>query len=89
MEYSSSQYGYCRPDESGAPTGAKEPRRLLWSIVHDFDKLLTPVLTILQELQERRAGTSRQIRKIDGAIFCAFRAKTLARQLLDLRTLGR
>ena len=56
---------------------------LLSSIVHDFNSLLTPVLTILEELQSRRAGTSRQLRKLDGAIYCAFRAKILARELLD------
>ncbi|CAH2395192.1 hypothetical protein MES5069_1000007 [Mesorhizobium escarrei] len=51
--------------------------------MHDFNSLLTPVLTILEELQARRAGTSRQLRKLDGAIYCAFRAKILARELLD------
>ena len=51
--------------------------------MHDFNSLLTPVLTILEELQSRRAGTSRQLRKLDGAIYCAFRAKILARELLD------
>ena len=51
--------------------------------MHDFNNLLTPVLTILEELQGRRVGTSRQLKKLDGAIYCAFRAKILARELLD------
>jgi signal transduction histidine kinase len=57
-------------------------RLLLSSIVHDFNNLLTPVVSILEGLQ-RQHGTSRELVKIDGAIFCAFRAKVLARQLLD------
>ena len=61
-----------------------DPRQLLASIVHDFNNLLTPVVSILEELQTRGAGTStRQLKKIDSAIYCAFRAKLLARQLLD------
>ena len=60
-----------------------DPRMLLASIVHDFNNLLTPIVTIMEELQRQKTGTPRQLRKIDGAIFCAFRAKTLARQLLD------
>ena len=40
---------------------AAEPRLRLSSIVHDFNSLLTPVLTILEELQGRRVGTSRQL----------------------------
>ncbi|MGX5846662.1 ATP-binding protein [Mesorhizobium sp. PL10] len=71
--------------------GADEPitayatdlRLLLASIVHDFNNLLTPIVNILEELQSRRFGTCRQLKKIDGAIYCAFRAKILARQLLD------
>ena len=66
------------------PLIGSDPRLVLSSIVHDFNNLLTPVVTILEELQRRRAGTSREIGKIDGAIHCAFRAKALARQLLDL-----
>jgi signal transduction histidine kinase len=62
---------------------ATDPRLLLASIVHDFNNLLTPVVSILDELQARGAGTHRQLEKIDAAIYCAFRAKTLARQLLD------
>ena len=62
---------------------ATDPRQLLASIVHDFNNLLTPVVSILEELQARGTGTSRQLKKIDAAIYCAFRAKILARQLLD------
>jgi signal transduction histidine kinase len=60
-----------------------DPRMLPASIVHDFNNLLTPIVAIMQELQRQETGTPRQLRKIDGAIFCAFRAKVLARQLLD------
>ncbi|MER8634261.1 ATP-binding protein [Mesorhizobium opportunistum] len=60
-----------------------DPRMLLASIVHDFNNLLTPIVSIMEELQRLRAGSPRQLRRIDGALFCAFRAKTLARQLLD------
>jgi signal transduction histidine kinase len=60
-----------------------DPRLLLSSVLHDFNNLLTPVVTVLEELQGRYVGTSKQLRKINGAIYCAFRAKALARQLLD------
>ena len=83
MRYTSSQSAHRRLEESVAPFSAVEPRLLLSSIVHDFNSLLTPVLTILEELQSRRAGTSRQLRKLDGAIYCPFIAKILARKLLD------
>ena len=62
---------------------APDPRVLLASIVHDFNVLLTPIVSVLEEMQGRGTGTARQLKKIDGAIYCAFRAKTLARQLLD------
>jgi signal transduction histidine kinase len=65
------------------PFMAADPRLLLASIVHDFNNLLTPVVSILDELQGRGMGTPRQLQKIDAAIYCAFRAKILARQLLD------
>lgn len=60
-----------------------DPRVMLASIVHDFNALLTPIVCVLEEMQGRGTGTARQLKKIDGAIYCAFRAKTLARQLLD------
>ncbi|MER9296761.1 HAMP domain-containing histidine kinase [Mesorhizobium sp. M0621] len=59
------------------------PRMSLASIVHDFNILLTPIVSVLEEMQGRGAGTARQLKRIDGAIYCAFRAKTLARQLVD------
>ena len=62
---------------------APDPRMLLASIVHDFNILLTPIVSVLEEMQGRGAGTARQLKRIDGAIYCAFRAKTLARQLVD------
>ena len=83
MRYTSSQSSDRRLEEPVAPFSAVEPRVCLSSIVHDFNSLLTPVLTILEELQARRVGTFRQLRKLDGAIYCAFRAKILAREVLD------
>lgn len=74
--------GY-RGSEAVPAVTATDSRLLLSSIVHDFNNLLTPIVTILEELQARHVGTSRQLKKIDGAIYCAFRAKVLARQLLD------
>ncbi|WP_352824870.1 ATP-binding protein [Mesorhizobium sp. M0134] len=70
-------------DEDTPAVAGTDPRILLASIVHDFNNLLTPIVTIMEELQRLKAGSPRQLRRIDGAIFCAFRAKTLARQLLD------
>lgn len=70
-------------DDILAQPAVPDPRVLLASIVHDFNILLTPIVSVLEEMQGRGAGTARQLKKIDGAIYCAFRAKTLARQLLD------
>ena len=69
-------------DGRAAPT-ALDPRVLLASMVHDFNIFLTPIVSVLEEMQGRGTGTARQLKKIDGAIYCAFRAKTLARQLLE------
>ncbi|AYG62188.1 ATP-binding protein [Rhizobium jaguaris] len=74
--------GYCGSEPVPAVT-ATDSRLLLSSIVHDFNNLLTPIVTILEELQARHVGTSRQLKKIDGAIYRAVLAKVLARQLLD------
>ncbi|NGO55957.1 ATP-binding protein [Allomesorhizobium camelthorni] len=71
------------PSVNDHASAGSDPRMLLASIVHDFNNLLTPIVTILEELQGRHVGTSRQLKKIDGAIYCAFRAKVLARHLLD------
>jgi signal transduction histidine kinase len=53
------------------------------AIVHDFNNLLTPVISVMTELQRQHVGTQRQLARIEGAMFCAFRASALARQLLD------
>jgi signal transduction histidine kinase len=74
---------YRSMDKDTAAVASTDPRILLASIVHDFNNLLTPIVTIMEELQRQEVGSPRQLRRIDGAIFCAFRAKTLARQLLD------
>ncbi len=63
-----------------------DPRVLLASIVHDFNNFLTPIVTIMEEMQTQKVDSPGQLRRIDAAIFCAFRAKTLARQLLDFAT---
>jgi len=80
-EYTSSQFSHNGPEGSVPPY---MDLCLLSSIVHDFNSLLTPVVIALEDLQRRRAGTSRELGKIDAAIYCAFRAKVLARQLLEL-----
>ena len=82
-EYASLRSNPRDVEGSFAAIAATDPRLLLSSIVHDFNNLLAPIICILEELQLRRAGTSRQLQKIDGAIYCAFRAKALARQILD------
>jgi len=82
-EYTSSQFSHNGPDGS-VPPYTRMDTCLLSSIVHDFNNLLTPVVIALEDLQRRRAGTSRELGKIDAAIYCAFRAKVLARQLLEL-----
>ena len=75
--------GQCVTDDNIALTATPDPRVLLASIVHDFNILLTPIVSVLEEMQGRGTGTARHLKKIDGAIYCAFRAKTLARQLID------
>ncbi|WP_352578371.1 HAMP domain-containing sensor histidine kinase [Mesorhizobium sp. M0019] len=70
-------------DDNIALPPVPDPRVLLASIVHDFNILLTPIVSVLEEMQNRGVVTARQLKRIDGAIYCAFRAKTLARQLLD------
>ncbi|WP_245468341.1 ATP-binding protein [Mesorhizobium sp. M1E.F.Ca.ET.063.01.1.1] len=74
-----------RPEFHGsdAPYLQIDPRVLLLAIVHDFNNLLSPVVNILEELQHRRDSTRRELGKIDAAIYCTFRAKVLARQLID------
>jgi signal transduction histidine kinase len=76
-------FGQRAAEDTIALPPVPDPRLLLATIVHDFNILLTPIVSVLEEMQGRGAGTERQLRKIDGAIYCAFRAKTLARQLLD------
>ncbi|RUX11747.1 sensor/response regulator hybrid [Mesorhizobium sp. M2A.F.Ca.ET.037.01.1.1] len=79
--YTSSQFSHNDPDGSVPPY---MDAWLLSSVVHGFNNLLTPVVIALEDLQRRRAGTTRELGKIDAAIYCAFRAKVLARQLLEL-----
>jgi signal transduction histidine kinase len=74
--------GHCGKDDGTFPT-VLDQHVLLSSMVHDFNIFLTPIVSVLEEMQIRGAGTAQQLKKIDGAIHCAFRAKTLARQLLD------
>jgi signal transduction histidine kinase len=77
---------YRSMDENTAALPGTDPRVLLASIVHDFNNFLTPIVTIMEELQSQKIGTPRQLGRIDAALFSAFRAKTLARQLLDFAT---
>ena len=75
--------GHCVTNDGTAAPAALDQGVLLSSIIHDFNIFLTPIVAVLEEMQGRGAGTARQLKKIDGAIHCAFRAKSLARQLLD------
>ena len=77
---------YRRIDENTVALSVTDPRVLLASIVHDFNNFLTPIVTIMEEMRTQKVGTPGQLRRIDAAVFCAFRAKTLARQLLDFAT---
>ena len=63
--------------------GSVATQTRLASIVHDFNNFLTPIVNILNDLRRQKVGSDRQIRRIDGAISCAYRAGILARQLLD------
>jgi signal transduction histidine kinase len=54
-------------------------------IVHDLNNLLTPVIWILASLRETQAGTPVQYQRIEGAIACAERARSLVRQLSDIQ----
>ncbi|QIA20740.1 sensor/response regulator hybrid [Mesorhizobium sp. AA22] len=77
----------CRSiDENTVALSGTDPRVLLASIVHDFNNFLTPIVTIMEEMQAQQLGTPGQLRRIDAAVFCAFRAQALARQLLDITT---
>jgi signal transduction histidine kinase len=73
-------------DETIAALSDTDPRVLLASIVHDFNNFLTPIVSIMEELQREGVGSPTQLKRVDGAIFCAFRAQALARQLLDIAT---
>lgn len=55
---------------------------LLASIVHDFNNFLTPIVSIMEELRRQKVGSPLQLRRIDGALLCAKRANTLARQVV-------
>src|SRR4051794_18333027 len=76
---SENQLAKCRARDQGS----FDARVLQAAIVHDFNNLLTPVINIMTELQRQQIGTPRQLARIEGAMFCAFRASALARQLLD------
>lgn len=81
-EHTSSQFDHDGPDGSVPPYPRMDTCQLS-SIFHDFNNLVTPVVVVLEDLQRRSAGTSRELGKIDAAIYCAFRAKVLARELLE------
>lgn len=69
--------------EDDAVGAGTDPRILLASIVHDFNNFLTPIISTLEDQQRQDVVSPRHRKRLDGAIFCAFRARTLARQLLD------
>ena len=65
---------HCGADDGSAAPTALDPCVLLSSMIHDFNLFLTPIVSVLEEMQSGGAGTARQLKKIDGAIYCAFRA---------------
>lgn len=84
MSENQSRQSWCRSESDDDGAGAStDPRVLLASIVHDFNNFLTPIISTLEDLQQQEVVSPKHRRRVDGAIFCAFRARTLVRQLLD------
>jgi signal transduction histidine kinase len=54
-------------------------------IVRDLNNLLTPVIWMLDSLRAMQAGIPVQYQRIEGAIACVERARSLVRQLSDIR----
>jgi signal transduction histidine kinase len=54
-------------------------------IAHDLNNLLTPVIWMLDSLRTMQAGIPVQYQRIEGAIACVERARSLVRQLSDIR----
>ena len=74
---------------SGMRTGAERADRRVAdeghaAIVHDLNNFLTPIVWVLASLQERHSDSSMQRQRIEGAIACADRARSLVRQLSDI-----
>ncbi|TIW46390.1 MAG: sensor/response regulator hybrid, partial [Mesorhizobium sp.] len=65
---------YRSAHENSTAQSGTDPRVLLASIVHDFNNFLTPIVTIMEEMQTHKMGSPRQLRRIDAALFSAFRA---------------
>ncbi len=57
----------------------------LAGIVHDLNNLLTPVIWMLDSLREKQAGTAVPCERIEGAMACAERARSLVCQLSDIQ----
>jgi hypothetical protein len=51
---------HCGIDDGLAAPTALDQRVLLSSMVHDFNIFLTPIVSVLEEMQGRWAGTARQ-----------------------------
>jgi len=56
--------------------------QLTGGVAHDFNNLLTPIVGLLDLLQERSVGSEREQRLIAGAAQSAERARTLVQRLL-------
>lgn len=54
-------------------------------IAHDLNNLLTPVIWMLDSLRTMQAGIPVQYQRIEGAIACVERARSLVRQLSDIQ----
>jgi signal transduction histidine kinase len=68
-------------EAEAADTLVGDTRRV--SIAHDLNNLLTPVIWMLVTLQEKQVGSPTHHQRIEGAIACADRARSLVRQLAE------
>ena len=56
--------------------------QLTGGVAHDFNNLLTPIMAVLEMMQDRVSGEARATRLVSGALQSAERAKILVQRLL-------
>ena len=72
---------------SGADgVGARDINLGRAGIAHDLNNLLTPVIWVLDSLRVKQAGTPVQCQRIEAAIACVDRARSLVHQLSGIKT---